>query len=157
MMNTTEVQTGPLTTRQILSVKCPVCRAKPRENHVRARRRTSGEPVSVSSTRGPHSSRGIVGASFGPIIGAMVADYLLSGKKWSGPREGVNMAGYIAWAVGFIVGILPLDVLPITLSPEMKSYVQPAVVYSFIVGFVVYYALAKAGMQSKTVAMPKAA
>jgi cytosine permease len=99
----------------------------------------------------------IVGASFGPIIGAMVADYLLAGKKWSGPREGVNLAGYIAWAVGFIVGILPLDVLPITLSPEMKSYVQPAVVYSFIVGFVVYYALAKAGLQPKSVAMPKAA
>jgi cytosine permease len=59
--------------------------------------------------------------------------------------------------VGFIVGILPLDVLPITLSPEMKSYVQPAVVYSFIVGFVVYYALAKAGLQPKTVAMPHAA
>ena len=58
--------------------------------------------------------------------------------------------------MGFIVGILPLDVLPITLSPEMKSYVQPAVVYSFIVGFVVYFALAKAGLQSKTVAMPKA-
>jgi cytosine permease len=99
----------------------------------------------------------IVGASFGPIIGAMVADYLLSDKQWSGPREGVNLAGYIAWAVGFIVGILPLDVLPITLSPEMKSYVQPAVVYSFIVGFVVYYALAKAGLQPKTVAMPHAA
>jgi cytosine permease len=99
----------------------------------------------------------IVGASFGPIIGAMVADYLLAGKKWSGPREGVNLAGYIAWAVGFIVGILPLDVLPITLSPEMKSYVQPAVVYSFIVGFVVYFALAKAGLQPKAVSMPKAA
>jgi cytosine permease len=55
------------------------------------------------------------------------------------------------------VGILPLDVLPITLSPEMKSYVQPAVVYSFIVGFVVYFALAKAGLQPKTVSMPKAA
>ena len=38
----------------------------------------------------------IVGASFGPIIGAMVADYLLSDKKWSGPREGVNLAGYVA-------------------------------------------------------------
>jgi cytosine permease len=99
----------------------------------------------------------IVGASFGPIIGAMVADYLLSGKKWSGPREGVNVAGYVAWAVGFIVGILPLDVLPITLSPEMKSYVQPAVVYSFMVGFLVYFALAKAGLQPKTVSMPKAA
>jgi cytosine permease len=97
----------------------------------------------------------IVGASFGPIIGAMVADYLLAGRKWSGPREGVNLAGYGAWLLGFIVGILPTDISP--LSPEMKSYVQPAVVYSFIVGFVVYYALAKAGLQSKTVAMPKAA
>jgi cytosine permease len=97
----------------------------------------------------------IVGASFGPIIGAMVADYLLAGKKWSGPREGVNLAGYIAWALGFIVGILPSDISP--LSPEMKSYVQPAVVYSFIVGFVVYFALAKAGLQPKTVQMPKAA
>ena len=98
---------------------------------------------------------GFVGASFGPIIGAMVADYLLAGKKWSGPREGVNFAGYIAWAVGFIVGILPSRFSP--LSPEMKSYVQPAVVYSFIVGFVVYYALAKAGLQPKSVEMPKAA
>jgi cytosine permease len=98
----------------------------------------------------------IVGASFGPIIGAMVADYILAGKKWSGPREGVNLAGYIAWAVGFIVGILPLDVL-VTLSPESKMYAQPAVVYSFIVGFIVYFALAKAGLQSKPVAMPKSA
>ncbi|MEO8368383.1 MAG: cytosine permease [Candidatus Solibacter sp.] len=98
----------------------------------------------------------IVGASFGPIIGAMVADYILAGKKWSGPREGVNMAGYIAWAVGFIVGILPLDVL-ITLSPESKMYAQPAVVYSFFVGFIVYFVLAKAGLQSKPVAMPKSA
>lgn len=96
----------------------------------------------------------IVGASFGPIIGAMVADYLLAGRKWSGPREGVNVAGYVAWALGFVVGILPSDISP--LSAEAKSYVQPAVVYSFIVGFVVYYALAKAGMQSKPVAMPKA-
>ena len=87
----------------------------------------------------------------------MVADYLLAGKKWSGPREGVNLAGYVAWAVGFIVGILPLDVLPITLSPEMKQYVAAGRVYSFIVGFVVYFALAKAGLQPKSVAMPKAA
>ena len=92
----------------------------------------------------------IVGASFGPIIGAMVADYLLSGKKWPGPREGVNLAGYIAWAVGFVVGILPFLPLPADVLP----YVQPAVLYSFIVGFLVYYALAKAGLQPKTVGMP---
>jgi cytosine permease len=89
----------------------------------------------------------IIGASFGPICGAMAADYLLSGKKWAGPRQGVNFAGYGAWAVGFFIGILPF--LPI--SENAKLYVQPAAVYSFIAGFVVYAILAKAGLQPKVV------
>jgi cytosine permease len=89
----------------------------------------------------------IIGASFGPICGAMVADYWLSGKKWAGPREGINIAGYGAWAVGFVVGILPF--LPI--SAEAKVYAQPAAVYSFFAGFLVYAVLAKAGLQSKPV------
>ncbi|HLK67675.1 MAG TPA: cytosine permease [Bryobacteraceae bacterium] len=93
----------------------------------------------------------IVGASFGPICGAMAADYMLSGKRWSGPREGINFAGYGAWAVGFVVGILPFLPLP----DGIKPYVEPAVLYSFVVGFVVYVVLAKAGLQPKTVAMPK--
>jgi cytosine permease len=92
---------------------------------------------------------GIIGASFGPICGAMMADYLLSGRKWSGPREGVNLAGYGAWVVGFIVGILPSDFMP--LSAETKAYLQPAAVYSFVAGLVVYMVLAKAGLQSKVV------
>ena len=50
---------------------------------------------------------GIIGASFGPICGAMAADYLLAGKRWSGPRAGFNPAGWVAWALGFLVGILP--------------------------------------------------
>ena len=95
----------------------------------------------------------IVGASFGPICGAMAADYILSGKRWSGPREGVSIAGYGAWAIGFVVGILPFLPLP----ADVKPYVEPAVLYSFITGFVVYFLLAKAGLQPKTVAMPKAA
>ena len=90
----------------------------------------------------------IIGASFGPICGAMAADYLLAGKKWAGPREGINWAGYGAWAVGFVVGILPF--LPI--SPALIPYLQPAAVYSFIAGFVVYAALAKAGLEPKVVA-----
>jgi purine-cytosine permease-like protein len=89
----------------------------------------------------------IIGASFGPICGAMVADYWMSGKKWAGPREGINFAGYGAWAVGFVIGILPF--LPI--SEETKLYLQPAAVYSFVAGFVVYVILAKAGLQSKVV------
>ena len=47
----------------------------------------------------------IIGASFGPIIGAMTAEYLRNGQ-WSGPRKGINWAGYIAWATGFVIGIL---------------------------------------------------
>jgi len=89
----------------------------------------------------------IIGASFGPICGAMVADYLLSGRTWAGPRQGVNVAGYAAWAVGFIIGILPF--LPI--SEQTKPYLQPAAVYSFIAGFVVYWLLAKIGLQPRTV------
>jgi cytosine permease len=84
----------------------------------------------------------IVGASFGPICGAMAADYLLSGRRWAGPRQGINFAGYIAWAVGFGIGIMP----SLTLAP----------LYSFIAGFVVYAILAKAGLQPKVVEMAAA-
>jgi cytosine permease len=95
----------------------------------------------------------IIGASFGPICGAMTADYLLSGRKWAGPRAGINMAGYGAWAAGFLVGIVPFLPIP----AEVKPYLQPAAVYGFIAGFVVYWALAKAGLEPKVVPMPKAA
>jgi len=94
----------------------------------------------------------IVGASFGPICGAMAADYLLSGKRWAGPRAGVNWAGYMAWALGFLVGILPF----LRVSDALKMYVQPAVVYSFVTGFVVYAVLAKAGLEPKIVPMAPA-
>jgi cytosine permease len=89
----------------------------------------------------------IVGASFGPICGAMAADYLLSGKQWKGPREGINWAGYIAWAIGFVIGILPN--LPV--SAEIKAYSQPAVLYGFFAGFIVYAVLAKAGLEPRTI------
>ncbi|HEX4168460.1 MAG TPA: cytosine permease [Bryobacteraceae bacterium] len=87
----------------------------------------------------------IIGASFGPICGAMVADYVLSGRKWAGPREGINFAGYGAWASGFLIGVLPFLPLP----EETKPYLQPAAVFSFIVGFIVYIILAKVGLQPK--------
>jgi cytosine permease len=95
----------------------------------------------------------IIGASFGPICGAMVADYLLSGCKWAGPRRGINFAGYGAWAVGFVVGIIPF--LPV--SDELKRLAQPAVVYSFLVGLVLYTVLAKLGLQPETVPVMKQA
>jgi cytosine permease len=89
----------------------------------------------------------IIGASFGPICGAMMVDYLLNGKKWSGPRAGFNPAGWISWALGFIVGILPiLNIYPVPAAP----------VAAFIVGTVVYFGCAKAGMLSPVVPMPAA-
>jgi len=90
----------------------------------------------------------IIGASFGPICGAILADYLVSGRKWAGPRDGVNIAGYAAWAAGFLVGMIPF--LPV--SAALKNYSQPATVYSAVVAFIVYWALAKAGLQSQLVA-----
>lgn len=87
----------------------------------------------------------IVGASFGPICGAMAADYLLAGKKWSGPRKGINWAGYAAWIIGFVVGIL--DSIPGVPASWIKAD-RPAVVLSFIVGFATYLILAKAGALS---------
>ncbi len=93
-----------------------------------------------------------VGASFGPICGAMLADYLLSGGKWSGPRQGINWAGYLAWAVGFVIGIIPLVPAPASL----KAIDQIAPLYSMIAGFIVYAVIAKLGGQPKPVAVPQA-
>jgi cytosine permease len=90
----------------------------------------------------------IVGASFGPICGAMAADYLLAGKRWSGPRAGINWAGYIAWALGFAVGIL--DRIPGAPAAWVAAD-QPAALYAFVVGFVVYWLLAKAGLRPAVV------
>jgi len=89
----------------------------------------------------------VIGASFGPICGAMMADYLLAGKKWAGPRAGWNMAGWISWAVGFIVGILPL---------VSSVNIPAAPLMAFIVGAVLYFILAKAGMESKVLEMAAA-
>jgi len=90
---------------------------------------------------------GIIGASFGPICGSMVADYLLSGRKWAGPRNGINWAGYIAWAVGFVVAILPM------INADRFGFISPAPVIAFVIGFVLYAILAKAGLEPEVVEM----
>jgi len=97
---------------------------------------------------------GLIGASFGPICGAMVADYLLSGRKWPGPRRGVSIPGYAAWIVGFLVGISNNDMVTALLGREIVPGWHPTAVYSFVVGFVLYAVLAKAGLLGEPVAMP---
>ncbi len=90
----------------------------------------------------------IIGAAFGPVCGAMMVDYILAGKKWAGPRASFNPAGWISWAGGFIVGMLPLvTTVKIPAAPLM----------ALIVGAVLYVALAKAGLESKVLEMPAAA
>jgi cytosine permease len=75
----------------------------------------------------------------------MVADYISSGRRWSGPRVGINWAGCIAWIVGFLVGIP--EHLPGVPAAWIKAD-NPSSLYSFTVGFLVYLALAKAGLRS---------
>jgi purine-cytosine permease-like protein len=91
----------------------------------------------------------IIGASFGPICGAMAADYLLSGKQWAGPRAGFNMAGWISWLIGFAVGAADF-------IPPIAGKVPCPPVAAFIVGFALYMVLAKAGLESKKLEMPGA-
>ena len=88
----------------------------------------------------------VIGAAFGPIVGAMVVDYFLSGGKWSGPRAGFNPAGWIAWAAGFVVGILP----------NLGVNVPVAPVLAFIIGAIVYFLCSKMGMRSAVVPLPAA-
>jgi purine-cytosine permease-like protein len=89
----------------------------------------------------------VIGASFGPICGAMLVDYVLSGTNWAGPRRGWNMAGWISWAVGFIVGIAPLVGI---------ANVPAAPLMAFLVGAVLYFVLAKVGLESPPVAVTTA-
>jgi cytosine permease len=96
---------------------------------------------------------GLIGASFGPICGAMAVDYLLSGSEWSGPRAGFNPAGWIAWFLGFVVGILPNPLMP----AGMQVNIPCAPVAAFVVGAVVYFVCAKIGLLSAVIPMPKAA
>jgi cytosine permease len=89
----------------------------------------------------------VIGASFGPVCGAMTVEYFISGKKWSGPRKGWNMAGWISWIAGFIVGMLPL----------VSSVKIPAApLAAFIVGAVLFFVLAKAGLQPPVIEMATA-
>jgi cytosine permease len=90
----------------------------------------------------------IVAASFGPICGAMVADYLLAGRRWSGPRLGINWAGCIAWVIGFLVGIP--DQIP-GLPAGLVKADNPSELYAFASGFVIYYVLAKIGLRPPVV------
>jgi len=81
----------------------------------------------------------IIGASFGPICGAMAVDYMLNKCRWAGPRKGFNPAGWLAWGFGFVIGIMPNLGIPLPMAP----------VWAMVAGAVVYWIAAKAGMESE--------
>jgi cytosine permease len=83
----------------------------------------------------------IIGASFGPICGAMFVDYLMNNKTWTGPRKGFNPAGWIAWAVGFVIGILP----------NLGVALPAAPVLAFVAGALIYWLCAKVGLLSPVI------
>lgn len=85
---------------------------------------------------------GFFGASFGPICGAMTAEYLLNHGEWPGPRAGLNPAGWVAWLVGFVIGAqpqllawgLPLGSRPLPLS-LVAAFFAGAAVYALLARF----------------------
>jgi cytosine permease len=82
----------------------------------------------------------IIGVSFGPICGAIFVEYFLCKGNWGGPRKGMNPAGWLAWAIGFGVGILPtFGICEIPMTP----------VVTFAIGAVVYFVAMKAGLKSE--------
>jgi cytosine permease len=89
---------------------------------------------------------GLIGASFGPIIGAMMAEYIRYGK-WMGPRKGINWAGYLAWALGFFIGIFGA-------IPSIGFAYGQETLISFIVGFTAYLIFADLGLEPKVVDLP---
>lgn len=98
----------------------------------------------------------VIGASFGPICGAMIADYLLSGRKWAGPRAGFNPAGWISWAVGFVVGAADLLAKYVPQLAGLKGIIPVPPLSALVVGFVLFFVLAALGLQTRKLEMPQA-
>jgi cytosine permease len=100
----------------------------------------------------------------------MMADYLLSGRKWSGPRAGFNPAGWISWLVGFVVGGFNLAIDLMLNSARLmdkfpgwkahllpwRNYVYMSPVAAFVVGFALYLLLSVLGARTRKLEMPGA-
>ncbi len=84
---------------------------------------------------------GFFGASFGPICGAMVAEYFLNKGRWTGPRAGFNPAGWIAWAIGFVIGAQPQLV---AWGVPLGKPLPLSLIFAFVAGAVIYALLSKA-------------
>ncbi len=89
-----------------------------------------------------------IGASFGPICGAMAMDYILSKGRWSGPRAAFNPAGWASWAVGFAIGVQP------NFAAQCGFTIPAAPVVAFVAGALIYALLSK--VQTAVLPYPQA-
>ncbi|MDD4101893.1 MAG: cytosine permease [Kiritimatiellae bacterium] len=89
-----------------------------------------------------------IGASFGPICGAIAMEYILSKGRWSGPRAAFNPAGWVAWAIGFVIGVQP------NFAAQCGFTIPAAPVVAFIAGAGIYALLYK--KQTPVLAYPQA-
>jgi cytosine permease len=88
----------------------------------------------------------ILGATFAPAAGAIAADYRRQKGKWPGPREGINPAGLIAWAVGLAVGLTPTVARAV--GSTRLATLQPAALGAFVAAYLVYELLALVRLES---------
>lgn len=89
-----------------------------------------------------------IGASFGPICGAITMEYILCKGRWSGPRAAFNPAGWVSWAIGFAIGVQP------NFAAQCGFSIPAAPVVAFFAGAVVYALLSK--MQTQVLPYPQA-
>ena len=94
---------------------------------------------------------GFFGASFGPICGAMVAEYIMNKGRWTGPRAGFNPAGWIAWVIGFVIGAQPIL---IGWGVPLGKPLPLSLILAFFAGAVIYALLSK--MQTPVLPYPQA-
>lgn len=97
----------------------------------------------------PGTIFGVLGALIAPVIGALTADYVRSRGVWRGPRAGVNWIGIAAWAVGVVVGLLPMIGKAARLGP--LAQIEPAAVLAFVAAFMAYFLLALSGLERPTI------
>jgi cytosine permease len=84
---------------------------------------------------------GILGAFLAPVAGAIAADFSRSKGAWPAARLGVNWPGIVSWAVGMVVGLIP--VIGEIAGNIRLSRIQPASLFAFAVAYLGYLMLAR--------------
>jgi cytosine permease len=84
----------------------------------------------------------LMGATFAPMVGALAADYLRRRGGWADARRGINTPGLVGWAVGLVVGLVPI------LGGKAGAWLQPSAVFAFLAALVTYLILATLGAEA---------